>query len=119
MAFTVRIFGHRGIEQLHVNNPKAFSSDAIYQLVQPYEWGQALVSNGLTPVVSAPVAAPDATQILRIEVPDGQAIRYEINPTNRTGGAVAAGPNSPILSGINQFYFRQGWTLSIIDAATT
>lgn len=119
MAFTVRVFGHRGIQALPVMLPTQKADDAVYQLVQPYEWRDHLLTNGAVPVSSAPQAAPDATMLLRVEVPDGQTIRYEINPTNRTGGAVAADANSPTMAGINQFYFRQGWTISIIDAAGT
>lgn len=110
----VRIFGHRGMEQLPINIPKQYTADSVFQLVQPYEFAQTLTSNAATAVASAPTAAPDATQILRVEVPDGQVIRYEVNPPGR---AIAASVNSPRLSGINMLYFRQGWTLSIIDAS--
>lgn len=114
MAFNVRVFGHRGIEQLHESLPRQFSSDSVHVLVQPYEWAGLLVATAVA-VSSNAQAIPDKTQILRVEVPDGQSIRYEINTPGR--GAVA-GNNSPILSGHDQFYFRQGWTISIIDAAT-
>lgn len=116
MAFTVRVYGHRGLDQLLVNMPKQFASDAIYQLVQPYEWRGVLAVNGAAPVSSAAQAIPDLTQILRVEVPDGSAIRYEINPPGRN---VPADANSPKLSGVNQFYFRQGYVISMIDAAGT
>lgn len=116
MAFSVRIFGHRGIIQMPLVLPKQFSSDSIFQLIQPYEWGQ-VISVSAVAASSAAVAAPDKTAILRIEVPDGQTVRYEINPPNRTGGIVAAGNGSPRISGFNQFYFGQGFTISLIDAS--
>lgn len=96
--------------------PKQFSSDSVFQLIQPYEWQQTVSVSAAAASTSAQ-AAPDATQILRIEVPDGQAVRYEINPPNRTGGVKVADTTSPILSGINQFFFQRGWTVSLIDAS--
>ena len=116
MAFNVRIFGYRGMTQLPVTLPKQFASDAVYQLTQPYEWRETVSATGAAASTAAQ-AAPDQTRIVRIEVPDGETIRYEINPPNRSGGAVVAGANSPSLSGINHFEFAQGWTISIIDAA--
>lgn len=113
MAFNVRVYGHRGIIQMSLVLPKQFSSDSIFQLVEPYEWGQ-VISVSAVAASSSAQAAPDATQLLRIEVPDGQTVRYEINPPGR---AVVASTNSPRISGFNQFYFKQGWTISIIDAA--
>lgn len=115
MAFFVRVYGHRGIIQMPLVLPKQFSSDSIFQLIQPYEWGQ-VISVSAVAASSAAVAAPDKTAILRIEVPDGQTVRYEINPPNRTGGAVVAGNGSPRISGFNQFFFNAGWTISLIDA---
>ena len=117
MAFNVRIFGYRGITQLPIISPKQYSSDTVYQLVQPYEWSAVLSVSG-TPISSSSQPAPDATQIIRVEVPDGQSVRYEINPPNRTGGAVNAGNTSPIMSGINQYYFAQGWTISLVDGSS-
>lgn len=117
MAFNVRVFGFRGVQELTKVNPKQFSSDAIHQLVHPYEWRETLVA-GAAAVSSAAQGQTDQTTLLRVEVPDGQAIRYEINPPTRSGGLVSAGVNSPKLSGINHFFFGAGWTISIIDAST-
>lgn len=114
MAFNVRVFGHRGLDQLRVNLPKQFSADAVYQLVQPYEWAETLNCDGAAAVASAPQGDGDQTQILRVEVPDGSMIRYEINPPGR---AVVASTNSPSLTGISHFYFRQGYSISMVDAA--
>lgn len=123
MSFTVRIFGHDGLSRMKVLGSGAgqFSSDSVFQLTQPYLWNQTLTTNGATPVSSAAASLPagktiDSTDILRIEIPDGQAIRYEVNPTNRS---VAASANSPILQGLNQIKFGAGWTISIIDASGT
>lgn len=119
-AFNIRVFGFRGIQQMKNFNPKQFSSDSVYQLVHPYIFAQVLVVNGATPVSSAPLTGGDYDQvtILRVEVPDGQAIRYEINPPTRQGGVVAAGNASQYHSGLDTFYFAPGWTISAVDAAS-
>lgn len=116
MAYNVRIFGHRGLSQMVLNMPKHFSADSVFQLSQPYEFAQT-ISVSAVAAASAPTAVGDKTTILRIEVPDGQSIRYEVNPPGRTGGVVTAGSGSPILSGHDQFEFYQGWSISLIDAA--
>lgn len=92
--------------------PRQFSSDSVFQLTQPYLWS-AVISVSAVAASSSPNATPRVT-ILRIEVPDGQSIRYEINPSGR---AVVAGTQSPILSGHDQFVFQPGWSISLIDAA--
>lgn len=112
MAFNVRVFGHRGIEQLILNKPRQFSSDSVFQLAQPYEFSEVLLASSVA-VSSSPVSNPNVT-LLRVEVPDGQTIRYEINPPGRS---VVAGTQSASLSGKDQFYFRNGWQISIIDSA--
>jgi hypothetical protein len=123
VAFTVRIFGHDGLSRMKVLGAGAgqLSTDSVFQLNQPYLWAQQLTTNGTAPVASSVAPTPtgkanDPTDILRIEVPDGQAIRYEVNPPNRS---VAASVNSPILAGLNQIKFGASWTISIIDASGT
>ena len=81
-------------------------------LVYPQEFSQ-VIAVGAVAVSSAPDVGTQ-TNILRIEVPDGQSVRFEINPQGRN---VAAGNASPILSGHDQFYFKPGWSVSLIDAA--
>lgn len=112
MAFNVRLFAHEGLQQMKLVLPIQHSEDSVFQLTQPYLWAQ-------TKSVSAAAISSDAdntarVNILRVEVPDGQAIRYEINPPSRN---VVAGSGSPILSGHDQFAFQPGWTISMIDAA--
>lgn len=117
--FNVRIFGYRGIVQIHQALVKQFSSDSVFVLEEPYLWTQLLaVPVGGGAVASAPVAAPDQTTILRIEIPDNQQIRYEINPNGPSAvGARISGNGSPRLSGFDQFQWGAGYTLSICDAS--
>lgn len=116
MTVSCRIFGHTGIVQLLMPKPRQFNSDSVFVLEQPYIFKENLTA-GAVAVASAPYA-DDRVRLLRIEIQDGSSIRYEINPPNREGGALTAGVNSPILSGHDQFYWRTGWSLSVIDAST-
>ena len=117
MAFNTRIFAYRGIIQMPLVLPKQFSSDSIFQLIQPYEWSAVLSVSG-SAISSAADTTHSQVQILRVEVPDGQTVRYEINPPNRTGGAVSAGNTSPSQSGYQQYFFQPGWTISLVDASS-
>lgn len=117
MSFNVRIFGYRGIVQGLIQIPQQDSKDSLFMLYQPYEFAALAASNGATPVSmsSGLLAQVDRSLILRVEIPDGQAIRYEINPQGRTA---SAGNNSPILSGIMQLQWGPGWSFSFVDAAS-
>lgn len=115
MAFNVRIFGHTGLAQIPVVRPRQFASDAIYQLEQPYEFRET-VNVGAVAASSSPIADASGrpVTILYVDIPDGETIRYEVNPPAR---AVAASADSPSMSGKQYLYFRSGWTISMIDAA--
>lgn len=121
MAFNVRLFGHAGLMRMKVLNAHQLNTDSVYQLAQPYLWASGpLTSNGATPVGFTNTNLPsgqttDNTDLLRIEIPDGAAIRYEVNPPNRS---ISASTNSPILTGNNQIKFGSGWGFSFIDAST-
>lgn len=125
MSFNVRIYGHQGIVAMKVVNDSGQQhSDSVYQLSQPYIWTQnipvsasAASSTVVTPASLVAAGSPFATDVsavLRIEVPDGQAIRYELNPPNRSA---VAGASSSKMSGADQFQWGTGWTISIIDAS--
>lgn len=115
MSFPVRIFAYRGLSQMPRVRPTQYSSDSVYQLEQPYEFSEKLTVNGATPVDSTRIANANVN-ILRVEVPDGSAVRYEINPT--VTGARTPGDNSPRLTGVDQFVFKSGWGISFVDAAS-
>jgi hypothetical protein len=114
--FNVRVIAFRGIRQLPKVLPQEFSSDSVYQLEHPPEWSQTIIA-GAAAVSTAPDTVHDRVRIIRIEVPDGEAIRYEINPPNRAGGVVAANSNSQRFYGSDEFPFYPGWSLSVIDAS--
>lgn len=114
MAFNLRIFGYRGNTQMRDVLPKQYSADSVRMLEEPYEWGAVLVSNGAVPVTSAPDIVHDRVTMLRVEVPDGQSIRYEVQPP---GGRVVTA-NSPRMAGTDFFPFYPGFTFSFIDQAS-
>ena len=115
MAFNVRVYEYPGIEQIPVVRARQYSADSVFQLVQPYINAQVISVSGTA--ASTAAQTDSRTNLVRIEVPDGEQIRYEINPPNREGGVRTADTQSPILSGHDQYYFRAGWTISMIDAA--
>jgi hypothetical protein len=114
MPFNVRFYGHRGIVQGPIVSYLQDSRDSLFMLSQPYEFAILAASNGATPItVQSPFpVSSDITKILRIEIPDGAAIRYEINPQGRS---VAASANSPVLTGVMQLNWAAGWSFSFIE----
>jgi|SRR5665213_144950 len=115
MAFNVRLHFYRGNTQMRDVLPKQYSADSIRMLEEPYEASQTLVSNAGTPVTSSPDTTHDRVTMLRVEVPDGQSIRYEVLTP---GSARVVGTNSPRMSGIDYYPFSPGWTFAFIDQAS-
>ena len=122
MSFTVRLFGRSGLARIPVSNDGAtVGQDSVYVRDEPYLWAQQLTTNGQTSVAST-VAAPqpthsiDQTKFLCVEVPDGNAIRYEVS---FTGTATTATVNSPVLTGRDNIKFGPGAIFSCIDAVGT
>lgn len=119
MAFNVRIHTYRGIVQIQQRMVKQFNSDSVFLLDEPYIAAQVLaVPTGGGAVSSAVFATPDDSQILRIEVPDGQQIRYEVNATGPLLNARVAGNTSPRLSGFDNFMWGKGYSISVCDASS-
>jgi hypothetical protein len=115
MTFNVRLFGYRGMRQLPHLAQHQFTSDTVYALEEPYEWSQVIAITGTVMAPSFISPSPDPARILRIEVPDGAAVRYEINPYGRS---VAAGNQSPKLTGSDVFPWAIGYSVSLVDAAS-
>lgn len=115
MAFNVRVYGYRGMRQLPNLSQRQNTDDAVFALEEPYDWAQLINVNGgaMDPFIG-PGANPDLANILRIEVPPDQAVRYEINTPGRN---VAAGNLSPRLSGVDVFPWTKGSSLIMVDAA--
>lgn len=118
MAFNVRVHAYRGLKQIHQQVGDQYAADSVKMLSEPYLWGQTLVSNGGTAVELSPDSM-EGVKCIRVEVADGQAIRYEINPAPGTASEREASVDSPKLSGIDVFDFHPGWGFSFIDAVGT
>lgn len=114
----VRIFGYKGVARIPITNDGGTAGeDSILVLDQPYLWNQ-LVTTGATSVLSTVASVPsghtiDPTKLLRVEVPDGSSVRYELSVNSNTVTATAA---SPLLTGRDQILFGPGWTIALIDA---
>lgn len=117
MEFNVRIFRYRGMRQIPLLLAKDFNSDSVFVLDEPYIGSEVISVSGVA-ASSTPVAN-DGSTILRIEVPDGAQIRYEINPNGpNAANARLAGNGSPGLSGSDQFAWGPGYSLSVVDKAS-
>lgn len=114
MTFAVRCFFYPGIVAAIQPQIVQQSTDSVFMLRDPYISGQKLTSNGATEV--AATAAPAGTKLIRVEVDDGNTIRYEI----RMGGNVrVASTNSPTLSGREILFASDGAVFAFCDAAAT
>lgn len=120
MAFNCRIFGYQGIVQVRQRIITQFSSDAVFLPDEPCLWSQVIAVNGAVPVSSVVVnLTPDNTSFVCVEVPDGQQIRYEVQPQGGTAvGARVAGNLSRRGSGFFNIAWNAGYVLSIVDAAS-
>lgn len=116
MAYSVRIFGHQGIVPLKVVEDTQYRADSVFQLKQPYIFKQVVSADAAAASSAANIDfgghTLDPTSLLRIEVPDGKTIAYEVNPPGRN---VVATADSPRLSGKDQIQFGSSWLISIID----
>ena len=114
MAFNVRIFFYAGIVPAIQPRTIQMSTDSVFMLIEPYMSGQKQASNGATEVAFA--AAPAGAKVMRIEVDDGNTIRYELRQgaNSRTAGA-----NSPAMSGRDIMPISDGAVFAFIDATGT
>lgn len=113
----VRIFGYSGIAQVEQRLLKFANASSVFVRQEPYLWSQKLVLTGATPVDSA-VVAPDVASIVVVEVDDGVAVRYEVNPNGPlASNSREASTMSPRLTGENVFQWFLGATMSFVDAS--
>jgi hypothetical protein len=123
MPFNVRIFAYAGTVQIQQTHVRQFNSDSVFVLQEPYIWSQVIsVADDGSATPSIPYAptpdVPDTSQILRVEIPDGKQVRFEINPNgNNASTTRVAGNASPRISGFNNFEWGPGYTISLCDAA--
>lgn len=117
-AYNVRVFGYQGVREIPRLNPKQFASDAIQVNDEPPLWSQVLpMVSGSAAVASTISESPDGATIVVIEIPDGQAIRYELQPTGPTAtNARTPGNLSRRMAGTEAIAWTNGAILAIVDA---
>lgn len=116
MTFNVRVYSYPGVVPAVQPRQTQISADSVYMLIEPYTVGQALASNGATPVPAT--AVPAGTKLLRVEVDDGNTIRYEILMGFNSGAnARVPGHASPSLSGKDIIPVSDGAVFTFVDAA--
>lgn len=117
MAFNVRVITYRGIRQTAEVLPKRYSSDSVFLRDEPYGSSQIVVVSSVANS-SAPPVGETGVGLMVLEVPDGQAVRYEVNPQGAAGsGARVASTLSPKAAGTQVFHWNAGASISLIDAA--
>lgn len=116
----VRVWGYKSIVQIEQSGLKFHNADSVFLREEPYLWASGpLALNGLTPV-PMPVQANDQARFIVIEVDDGAAARFELNPNGPlASNARVASTNSPRLSGEQVLNWYVGASLSFIDASGT
>lgn len=114
MATAVGVFFHSGLTTATVSAGTRFASDSVSMLKQPYLARASLTVDGVT--AQATAAAPANTRIAYVQVEEGKAVRYEVNPENRS---TAADTSSPLLAGSTQFECGPGWSMSFLEHAIT
>jgi hypothetical protein len=109
MATTVKVFYHSGISTAHVAAGTKFASDSVSLLKQPYlsRWSATLSGSA-----QSSSAAPAGTKIAYIQVQEGKAVTFEVNPPNRS---TEADTSSTTLSGETQIEFGPEWTISFAE----
>ena len=120
MAFNCRIFGYSGLQQMYVSQARRFASDSVMLAEEPPLWSNLAASNGASPVaIVYNGSGADLARVIGIEIPDGSAIRYELQllgplaSTARTPGNL-----SRKLSGFTYIPWSAGATFSFVDAAS-
>lgn len=113
MTFSVRIFAYTGIAPVLQPQVVQKADDSVFVLRDPYLQGAKLTSNGATPVPS--FAMPKGTRVLRVEVDDGNTIRYEV--LSGANAAGVPGTASPALSGRELVWMADGAVFSFVDAS--
>jgi hypothetical protein len=111
MTVTVNIFFHEGIAQANVASGTRYTTDSVGTLKQPYI-GRASVTCDAFSGTSC-TAAPNKSQMMHVQVPEGSAVFVEINPPNRE---VEADTQSPRISGDQTFIIGPNWSASFREA---
>jgi hypothetical protein len=112
--FKVRVFGYQ------LSNQRKFAADFVWMHEEPPLWSVIGISNGVEPVIlSFPGPGPDNATIIGVEVPEGAAIRWELQPLGpEAKRARIAGEGSRRMgSGFDYLEWSAGSSFAFVDAA--
>lgn len=114
MTAAVRVFFHQGVTTATVAAGTRFTTDSVAMLKQPYIARSLVEASTGAAAVSA--AAPPKATVAYVQVQEGKAVHYEVNPENRTADADTS---SPLLTGATQLECGPGWTFSFLEHVPT
>ena len=116
--FNVRVFGYR-LRQVSLTQRRQFTGDTFFVPEEPPVWSQVAVSNGVEPVVvSFTGTGPDNAQVIGIEIPEGKAIRYELQPFGAQGrnARVPSAESRLMKAGFDYMEWSGGSSFAFVDA---
>lgn len=118
--FNVRVFAYRGIREIAQVLPKQFSADSVKVNAEPALSRQIInVAASGQAYESVPDANDAPATCAVIEVPDGYAVRYVVNPLGPSGsGHVNAASVDRKMTGTQIVEWGAGYSISVIDAST-
>lgn len=118
MAVTVRLFGYNTVAPSMQERFMPEGAPAQLMPEEPPLWSTIAKSDGDNPVsVSFPGPGTDTARVLGVEIEEGHAIRYELQPLGPSAPNVRiAGNQSRRVSGFRYFVWAAGSTFSFVDA---
>lgn len=118
MSIAVNVFCHGELAVAPVGaSSNRYSTDSLF-LAPPYLAKEQLTVTTGAAVSSSPNTAPTGCAILRVEVPTGKLVAYELNRKNEDPPRVADA-TSPTIEGRATLMFGPGWTVSLLDVTPT
>lgn len=114
--FNVRVFGYR-LWQIS-QQQRRHVGEAVWIPEEPPVWSVVAVSNGVMPVeINYDGTGADNAQMIGIEIPDGKAIRYELQPLgSKARNARIPSAKSRRMTGFGFLEWSEGSTFSFVDA---
>jgi hypothetical protein len=114
------VFAYTVSPQMQVPLYRRLAGDAVWVPEEPPLWSAVGIAAGTEPVpITFPGPGVDTARVLGIEVADGHAIRYEIQPLGpRASNARTPGEVSRKMSGFEFIVWTPGATFAFVDASS-
>ena|ERR1700761_5825755 len=118
MAFNVRVITYKGMRDIPRVLQKQNTEDSVFVRDEPYSSSQIVVVSSVAAASVPQAGDASGSALMVLEIPDGQAVRYEVNLSGSTAlNARVAGATSPRATGTQIFHFGNGASISLVDAA--